>query len=150
MKLYIVTSEGGKRYVFANNAVTARRYAIDSGIAGHTINRHVWRTPEGKILEVDHSPGVVKESDALSVLHAAGFNLDGSPYKKPEPVKKPRQRGAQHATDGKRTCRRCGQTKPLEDFPPRSGGGYQSYCRPCKIMYDRENRRKKKMNKTEV
>jgi hypothetical protein len=145
LKLFIVTSEKNTRYVFAGNAVDARRLAIDSGIAGHKIDRHVWRTPDGKIFESDHKPGVISEGDVLSVLNAAGYNLDGSPYEKPVPGKKTRQRGAQDVSEGFRTCRRCGETKPLEEFPPRSGGGYQSYCRPCKIMYDRENRLKKKM-----
>lgn len=145
MKLYIVTSEKNKRYVFAGNAVNARRLAIDSGIGGHKIDRHVWRTHAGEILEVDHDPGVVNERNALSVLNAAGFNLDGSVYEKPKAVKKTRQGVAQRVSDGFRVCRRCGETKPVEEFPPRSGGGYQSYCRPCKIAYDRENRLKKKM-----
>ena len=141
MKLYIVTSEKGKRYVISGNAVAARRQAIESGISGHKIDRPVFRTNEGKILEIDHDQGVISEAEAIRILNAAGYNLDGSKYQKPAEHKK------KAPESGCKICRRCGQEKPIENFPPRSGGGYQSYCRPCKIAYDRENRLKKKMNK---
>lgn len=141
MKLYIVTSEKGKRYVISGNAIAARRQAIKSGISGHKIDRPVFRTNEGKILEIDHDPGVISEAEAIRILNAAGYNLDGSKYQKPAEHKK------KAPASGCKICRRCGQEKPIENFPPRSGGGYQSYCRPCKIAYDRENRLKKKMNK---
>ena len=146
MKLYIVTNErGDKRYTIAGNAVDARRYAIDSCIGGHKIERPVFRTSEGQILEIDHKPGVIREEEALAIVNAAGYNLDGSKYQKPTKAK--RGRAAKITPDGRRTCLRCGETKSLEEFPPRSGGGYQSYCRPCKIIYDRKRRAAKKKNK---
>lgn len=67
MKLYIVTSEKNKRYVFAGNAVNARRLAIDSGIGGHKIDRHVWRTHAGEILEVDHDPVIIPHFSAREI-----------------------------------------------------------------------------------
>lgn len=142
MKLYIVTNEiGGKRYVVAKNASVARSYATAEPFGGHKINRPVFRTNDGTILEVDHDPGVINEEEALAIVQAAGHNLDGSKYTKP---KKKRGRSVKITSDGLKKCLRCGETKPIEDFPPRSGGGYQSYCRPCKIIYDRERRAAKK------
>lgn len=144
MRLYIVKNElKFKRYVVARNANDARRYAIDSGIAGHKIDRHVWKSADGQILEVDRKPGVIDEETFIEILNAAGYNLDGSEYRKPEPVKR-RGRKLKVTADGRRACLRCGELKPLTDFAPKSGGGYMSYCRPCKILYDRENRAKKK------
>ena len=41
--------------------------------------------------------------------------------------------------DTDRTCSRCGQTKPIAEFPLRSDGRRRhSWCRPCKVAYDRE------------
>lgn len=146
MKLYIVTNEkGDKRYTVAGNAVDARRYAIDALIGGHKIDRPVFRI-EGKILEIEHKPGVIREEEALAIVNAAGYNLDGSKYQKPAKAPKKRGRAVKVTPDGRRTCLRCGETKPIKEFPPRSGGGYQSYCRPCKIIYDRERRAAKKKN----
>ena len=143
MKLYIVTNErGDKRYTIAGNAVDARRYAIVSCIGGHKIERKVFRTYEGRILEIDHIPGTIREEEALVIVNAYGYNLDGSEYQKPAKAK--RGRAAKITPDGRRKCLRCGKTKPVSEFPPRSGGGYQSYCRPCKIIYDRERRAAKK------
>ena len=142
MRLYIVTREKGERFVIAGNAVDARRYAIESGIKGHKIDRRVWRNQDNEILEIDHDPGVISQEEAVKILNAAGYNLDGSKYQKPV---KARKMAAQITPDGCKICRRCGTEKPLEDFPPRTGGGYQSYCRECKKAIDRENRLKKKI-----
>lgn len=37
-------------------------------------------------------------------------------------------------------CPRCKVTKPIEDFTPRLGGGVESYCKPCKAAYSKEQR----------
>jgi hypothetical protein len=42
-------------------------------------------------------------------------------------------------TEAQRRCVRCGQTKPVEEFRLRSGTQRrQSWCRACKVAYDRE------------
>lgn len=45
-----------------------------------------------------------------------------------------------------KTCNRCGETKPLDDFPPRSRkqsrDGRGSYCRPCNRELTRERMRR--------
>ena len=141
MRLYIVTSEKGERFVIAGNAVDARRYAIDSGIKGHKIDRRVWRNQDNEILEIGYDPGVISQEEAVKILNAAGYNLDGSKYQKPV---KARKRAAQVMPDGRKVCRRCKEEKDLSEFPARSGGGYQSYCKDCKKIVDRENYLKRK------
>lgn len=128
MKLYFVQSEKAEVWVIAENAKTARSLGLKSGIGGHKIDRRVYRTSEGKILEVERPSGCLTESEAETLVKSYGYDLDGNEIPK-EDVKR---------------CRRCGEVKPLSLFPPRSGGGYQSYCRECKINIDREYRLKKK------
>lgn len=36
--------------------------------------------------------------------------------------------------DGKRTCSKCGETKPLSEFPKRKGG-YRTECKECRRAY---------------
>lgn len=131
MKLYFIQSEKSERYVISNNAVNARSLALKSGIGGHKIDRRVFRTSEGQILEVDRPPGVITESEAEILVKSLGYDLDGKKIPK----------------EDSKTCLRCGEVKALSLFPPRSGGGYQSYCRECKKTIDREYRLKKKMSK---
>lgn len=128
MKLYFVRSEKASRWVIAADAYRARRYALESGIGGHKIDRHVFRTEDGKIVEVAEPPGVLSEEAAGRVLKSLGLGLNGKRLPAEESKK----------------CLRCGEVKALSLFPKRSGGGYQSYCRECKIQIDREYRRKKK------
>lgn len=131
MKLYFIQSEKAERYVISNNAVNARSLALKSGIGGHKIDRRVFRTSEGQILEVDRPPGVITEAEAENLVKSLGYDLDGKEIPK----------------EDSKTCLRCGEVKALSLFPPRSGGGYQSYCRECKKAIDREYRLKKKMSK---
>lgn len=41
-------------------------------------------------------------------------------------------------------CRKCGELIPLSEFPPdkKSSDGKFSYCRPCKLEYQRKHRQK--------
>lgn len=128
MKLYFIQSEKADRWVISNSANNARSLALKDGIGGHKIDRHVFRTHDGSILEIDRPPGVISESEADKIVRSFGYDLDGRVIQR-EDVK---------------TCLRCGQTLPLTLFPKRSGGGYQSYCRECKKQIDREYRLKKK------
>jgi len=43
-----------------------------------------------------------------------------------------------------RKCINCYGHKDESQFPKRTGGGYQSYCIPCKRLLDREYRRSKR------
>lgn len=144
MRLYIVTSEKGKRYVFAANAVNARRYAIDSGISGHTIERKIWRNADGEIFETEVTPGVRSESEVVEILNKAGYNLDGSKYQKPA---KTREKVAQATTEGRKVCSKCGEEKDLDSFTRKGEGGYQSYCKDCKKVINAENYLKRKAKK---
>jgi hypothetical protein len=42
-------------------------------------------------------------------------------------------------TDETRTCSRCRKAKPLAEFRPRSRGGLDAYCRPCRNEKQRES-----------
>lgn len=39
-----------------------------------------------------------------------------------------------------RKCANCYGYFKDDDFPKRSGGGYQSYCKPCKRLLDKQYR----------
>ena len=43
-----------------------------------------------------------------------------------------------------RKCANCYQYKDESEFPKRTGGGYQSYCKPCKLALDRYYRKTRK------
>lgn len=43
--------------------------------------------------------------------------------------------------DGRRRCARCLEIKPTEQFVPRTGGGWKSYCRPCDRFKNEEYRK---------
>lgn len=80
MKLYYVRSENASWRVIAADAYRARQYAIESGIGGHKIDRHVFRTEDGKIVEVAEPPGVLSE-EAAGINHivaSAKFRSTGS------------------------------------------------------------------------
>lgn len=40
-----------------------------------------------------------------------------------------------------RKCINCFQYKDESEFPKRTGGGYQSYCKPCKRLLDRQHKK---------
>jgi hypothetical protein len=46
-----------------------------------------------------------------------------------------------------KTCKKCNESIPLEDFPPakQNKSGYHSYCRPCLNKYLKDRERKKKI-----
>lgn len=41
-------------------------------------------------------------------------------------------------------CSRCGQDKPVEEFPGANGDTRRSWCKPCKNAYDRDWYRRNK------
>lgn len=142
MRLYHVSSEKADRWVIGRNANNAREIAIKDGIGGHKIARIVWRTTDDYIPDFDQDPGVISESQATKLVNAIGYNLDGSGAEKPK--KRKRGRPMKISADGRKVCLRCKEEKDISCFAPRSGGGYQSYCRDCKKIIDRENRLKRK------
>lgn len=43
-----------------------------------------------------------------------------------------------------RKCANCHGYKEETEFPKRTGGGYQSYCIPCKRLLDRQYRKSRR------
>lgn len=43
-----------------------------------------------------------------------------------------------------RKCANCYGYKEEIEFPKRTGGGYQSYCIPCKRLLDRQYRKSRR------
>lgn len=39
----------------------------------------------------------------------------------------------------RRTCSRCGESRPLTDYAGQPGGTIDCYCRPCRAEYGREH-----------
>ncbi|MEG3040861.1 MAG: hypothetical protein RR891_02580 [Clostridium sp.] len=43
-----------------------------------------------------------------------------------------------------RRCANCYEYKEEVEFPKRTGGGYQSYCKPCKRFLDKQYKRSRR------
>lgn len=44
--------------------------------------------------------------------------------------------------DYMRTCKRCGESKPLEAYHKYAAGGYNTHCKPCNTVRGREYQQK--------